>query len=87
MDEEAKELIQLLAAAADDAGYKREGSRIRARADKSKEEIVNLLSEVERMSGLPPALWKAIVLFKAYLGGRRTKQEIVDQCLKIQGLR
>lgn len=49
-------------------------------------QVVDTLSGLERRPGLGPDTWNAIVTFKAWLGGKKTRDDVYILIQRIQGM-
>lgn len=78
-----EQLLRYLADAVDDKDTAR---LIRNVVKASPEQVVAVLSGIERTPGIPTTLWDAIVTFKAWMGNRATRDDVVVAIFKIPGL-
>ena len=82
---EHQEMVDLLWAALMDSGHESQAGQLKRQGAKDLSSLVGLLSRMEREI-LDAQVHRAIALLKSTLGGKRTRQEFEEQCLKIQGL-
>lgn len=91
-NEQMSSLLLRLAGAYADSGFDKEAERVRTinrilgHSNYPLQEVVSFLSQLEKETPNVP-LWKAIVLLKAVIAGKKTEQDFTDHVWKIQGLR
>lgn len=91
-NEQMSSLLLRLAGAYADSGFDKEAERARTinrilgHSNYPLQEVVSFLSQLEKETP-NVQLWKAVVILKAVLSGKKTEQDFADQIWKIQGLK
>jgi len=67
-------------------GYEKESKTLESYEDRGLEDVVSLLSSLERLPGLPTNLWELVVCAKGVLLGKVDFDQFIEQSMRYQGL-
>lgn len=79
-------ILGQLAAAFWDTGYEKESKTLESYEDRGLEDVVSLLSSLERLPGLPTDLWELVVRAKGVLLGKVDFDQFFEQSMRYLGL-